>query len=318
MVALKDMRILITGVQGQVGFELAKILAYSGAQIFLGARRLNGEKLFGLPTVAIDLFQIKALRETLVTLKPHLIINPAAYTAVDKAESEQDLAYLANRDAPAVMAEVLQKLGGGLIHFSTDYVYNPADDKSIHEDDPKHPGNVYAASKWAGEQAISAMDIPSLILRTSWVYGIQGQNFVKTMLRLGREREQLAIVADQFGAPTAATTLAQAVYTILMREPLDPLGYLKAHRGAYNIADQGQTNWHAFALEIFTLARQLNIDLKVERVEPILTAAYKTPAQRPLNSRLNLEKLQKTLGFYPQPWTSMLASFLFQARLSVS
>ena len=317
MVALKDMRILITGVQGQVGFELAKILPFSGAKIFVGGRRLGDGPFFGLPTVAIDLFQLNALRQTLADLKPHLVINPAAYTQVDKAESEQNLAYQANAEAPFVIAEAMQKLGGSMIHFSTDYIYNPSHSHVIGEDEPKNPPNVYAASKWEGEKAIAGLDLPMLILRTSRVYGIQGHNFVKIMLRLAREREQLSIVSDQIGSPSAATTVAQAVYTILMREPADPLGYLAAHRGAYNLADQGYTDWFTFAQAIFAEARQLDFDLKVESIEPILTAAYKTPAQRPLNSRLDLSKLQNTFGFYPPPWQSTLASFLYQSRLKL-
>lgn len=316
MVALKDMRILLTGVQGQVGFELSKILPLTGAKLFVSGRRLEAPQLFGQDAVKIDLLDSPSISETLQRIQPHLIINPAAYTAVDKAESERDLAFQANCEALKIMAQAQQQWGGAMIHFSTDYIYNPSHQNLMSEDEAKNPVNVYAASKWEGEQALMQSDIPSLILRTSWVYGIQGQNFVKTMLRLGREREELSVVSDQVGAPTSAVTLAMAVYTLLSRSPEDPLGYLARHRGAYNISDRGQTNWHEFAEVIFKEARRLGAELKVQKVHPIPTAAYKTAAARPLNSRLDLGKLERDLGFYPPLWQDSLGQYLYQSRLS--
>jgi dTDP-4-dehydrorhamnose reductase len=316
MVTLQNMKILITGVQGQLGFEFSKVMGLTGAKIYLGARRPLEPNFFGHPIIRFDLNEPEALRTEILRLKPHIIINAAAYTAVEKAETEQELAYRVNAEAPLAMAEALQEIGGAFIHFSTDYIYNPGHSLPIREDEEKNPPNVYAASKWAGEQALAKVDIPILTLRTSWVYGVNGNNFVKTMIRLGRDREELTVVDDQFGAPTAASTLALTVYTLLMQNASDPIAALRTHQGAYNIADQGLTSRHAYALEIFRIARQMNINLKVKRVAAIPTSEYKSLAQHPLNSRFDLSKFQDTFKIYPVEWTSNLSSFLYQSYLT--
>lgn len=317
MLGQNKLRILVSGVQGQVGFELVKSLGVSGADLILAARKPQALEGLGYPTVALDLLDEQNIREVLRTVKPNLIINPAAYTAVDKAEDDKAQAHAVNEKAVATMAEVLRELRGGMIHFSTDYVYNAAHERPNVETDPTSPVNVYAASKFAGEEALQASGIPHVILRTSWVYGINGNNFVKTMLRLGRDREALRIVRDQIGSPTSAVTLAQVVSAILQQGAADPLSYLKEKQGVYNISDSGFTSWLEFAQEIFRQAKQLGIELKVRDVEGIKTEDYKTPAARPLNSRLSLDKIAKEFGVVPPKWQQSLGAFLYQSHIKL-
>jgi dTDP-4-dehydrorhamnose reductase len=317
MARLKDMRILITGVQGQVGYELVKALGLTGAELVLAGRRIQTSTLFQHKAVHLDLQDSASVRDCLLSVKPQLLINPAAYTAVDKAETETDSAFQINCHAVEVMGQTMRELGGGIIHFSTDYVYNPEHQTPIGEDDEKSPPNVYAISKWAGEEALRQTHVPHVILRTSWVYGIQGQNFVKTMLRLGREREQLRIVGDQIGSPSSAANLAQAVFSLLLLGAKDPIAFLEDYQGAYNLADEGYTSWHDFAQEVFRFARDLGMELKVKEVLSILSAEYPTPAKRPLNSRLKLAKFKDTFGLYPKSWQTSLQEFMHQATLSI-
>lgn len=317
MTALKDMRILITGVQGQVGFELIKSLGNTGADLILAARRSTAINSLGYKTVTLDLADEQQIRSTIREIKPHIVINAAAYTAVDQAEREADLARRINCEAVRALAEELKALQGALIHFSTDYVYHPQHSDLIHEDDEQHPSGVYARTKAAGDQALIKADIPFIILRTSWVYGINGNNFVKTMLKLGAERETLRVVADQFGAPTSALTLAQAVRHILGRDPSNPLKVLKDRSGVYNISDRGNASWHLFAQEIFSFARTIGFNLRIGQVDAISSAEFPSPVARPKNSRLSLEKLEKTFDFYPPDWKNSLHTFLFQAQLGL-
>jgi dTDP-4-dehydrorhamnose reductase len=317
MTSLKNLRILITGVQGQVGFELVKALGLTGAELVLAGRRMQGSTWFQHKAVHLDLQDSASVRDCLLSVKPQLLINPAAYTAVDKAETEQDATSQINHHAVEVMGQTMRELGGGILHFSTDYIYNPDHQTPIREDDEKTPPNHYAASKWAGEEALRQSQVPHIILRTSWVYGIQGQNFVKTMLRLGREREQLRIVGDQIGSPSSAANLAQAVFSLLLLGAKDPIAFLESHQGAYNLTDEGYTSWYEFAQEIFRFARELGMDLKVKEVLPILSAEYPTPAKRPLNSRLNLAKFKDTFGLYPKSWETSLQEFMHQATLRI-
>jgi len=312
---LKDMRILITGVQGQVGFEIVKALGLTGAELVLGARRIQKSKLFDYKVVHLDLLDTASIKECLLSVKPHLVINPAAYTAVDKAETERDLAFQVNCHAVEMMAGIMAELGGAMIHFSTDYVYNPDHNEPIEETAPKSPPNVYASSKWAGEEALRSTLATHIILRTSWVYGIQGQNFVKTMLRLGRERDLIRIVSDQTGSPSSAVNLAQAVYSLLLLGASNPLGFVEEHQGAYNLTDEGYTSWFHFGQEIFNHARELGLELKVKEVLPISTTEYPTPAKRPLNSRLDLTKFRTTFGISPKPWKISLEELMYQASL---
>ena len=205
-----------------------------------------------------------------------------------------------------------------MIHFSTDYVYNTDHSSPNAEYGPTNPGNVYAASKLAGENELAQSGIPYIVLRTSWVYGINGNNFAKTMLKLGREREFLNVVNDQVGSPTSAITLAQTVASILNQGGDDMIGYIKAKAGIYNISDHGFTNWQEYAREIFRLSKQNSFELKIKEVHGIPTSEYKTPASRPLNSRLDLQKIQKEFGIVPPSWQQSLAVFLSQSRLTLN
>lgn len=315
MVRLGQLRILITGVQGQVGYELVKSLGCSGAELVLAARKTEDIARFGYKTVSLDMADENNIRDVLRDIRPHLVINPAAYTAVDKAEDDRSQAYAVNETALRTICEELRTLQGALIHFSTDYVYNPEHDRPNLETDKTNPANVYAASKLAGEQVVRDSGIPHVILRTSWVYGINGNNFVKTMLRLGRDREILRIVDDQIGSPTHAGTLGLVVAGILQQGQSDVLKYLGEKSGVYNVSDSGFTNWHEFAQEIFRLASQLGIELKLQKTEGIRTADYKTPASRPLNSRMALDRLGKEFGIVPPKWQQSLALFMHQSHI---
>lgn len=311
--SLKDCRILITGVNGQVGFEIVKSLSASGAELILGVRKLQDADSLGYTAIAIDLRDESSVSTTIETVRPHIVINAAAYTAVDKAEDDSDTAFAVNEKAVASLARAVQRLGGAIIHFSTDYVYNPRHDKPNIEVDPTSPGNTYALSKRKGEEALVESGVSHIIFRTSWVYGANGNNFVKTMLRLGSERKDLRVVNDQIGSPTSAVTLAQVVAALLHKRSEDPVALIRSKQGIYNVSDSGYTNWYLFANEIFRLASSLGMELKVENVEPIQTSQYKTPAERPLNSRLSLEKLNRELSLYTPKWQQSLALFMRQS-----
>ncbi|MFC4160979.1 dTDP-4-dehydrorhamnose reductase [Chitinimonas lacunae] len=279
--------ILLTGRNGQVGWELQRSLQGLGRVVAPDSRSL-------------DLADPDALRATIAEVRPSLIINPAAYTAVDLAEQEVERAYAINGIAPGVLAEQAKRLGIPLIHYSTDYVYSGEGDTPWHEHDPVAPQNVYGASKLAGEEAIRAIGCDHLILRTSWVYAARGKNFLLTMRRLGRERESLNIVADQVGAPTWARTIADLTTHIVAVRP-DWHGV----SGVYHLVNGGNTSWFGFAEAIFRLAAAAGD--KVPNVAPIASEAYPTPAKRPKNSRLALNKLQETFGLTPPHWEEALA-----------
>lgn len=280
--------ILLTGVNGQVGWELRRSLQGLGT---IHAPLRN----------QLDLGNPDALREAVRALHPTLIVNPAAYTAVDKAESEADAAYAINATAAGVLAEEAKKLGIPLIHYSTDYVYTGDGTAPWLETSPTGPTNVYGASKLAGEEAIRASGCQHLILRTSWVYGARGKNFLLTMLRFGREREAMNIVADQIGAPTWCRTIADLTAHIVASKP-----DWASVSGAYHLCNSGETSWHGFAEAIFALAKA-----RGEKVPATLagipTEAYPTPAKRPKNSRMSLDKLRDTFGLVPPSWDEALA-----------
>ncbi|QNM96143.1 dTDP-4-dehydrorhamnose reductase [Chitinimonas koreensis] len=279
--------ILLTGVNGQVGHELKRSLQ--------GLGTIHAPDRAGL-----DLADPDALRAAVRALKPTLIVNPAAYTAVDKAESEADAAHAINASAPAVLAEEARRLGIPLIHYSTDYVYSGEGTAAWREDDPVAPPNVYGASKLAGEEAIRASGCDHLILRTSWVYGARGKNFLLTMLKLGREREALNVVADQVGAPTWCRSIADLTAHIVAGRP-DWAGV----SGVYHLVNGGETSWHGFAAAIFALAAARG-DKVPATLGAIATEAYPTPARRPKNSRLQLDKLRDTFGLVPPSWQDAL------------
>ncbi|MES3025501.1 MAG: dTDP-4-dehydrorhamnose reductase [Pseudomonadota bacterium] len=276
------MKILVTGRSGQVGYELERSLQGLGEVVALDRSQM-------------DLADLDQVREVIRALKPGLIVNPAAYTAVDKAESEPELALRVNAHAPAVMAEEARALGAAMIHYSTDYVFDGTKATPYTEDDPTAPINVYGATKLAGEQAIQAAGIDHLILRTSWVYGARGKNFLLTMLRLAAEREELRIVADQHGAPTWCRTIADTTAHIVAQSLAragsggapDARAWWHANSGLYHLTAQGQTTWHGFTEAILahpSVARK-------PRLVPIGAADYPVPARRPERSVMSCERL---------------------------
>ncbi|QDQ27430.1 dTDP-4-dehydrorhamnose reductase [Chitinimonas arctica] len=279
--------ILLTGVNGQVGFELRRSLQGLGH-----VHATDREQL--------DLCDPAAIRDMVRALKPTLIVNPAAYTAVDKAETDQAAADAINATAPAILAEEAKRLGIPLIHYSTDYVYSGEGSAPWRETDPVAPTNVYGASKLAGEEAIRASGCQHLILRTSWVYGAHGKNFLLTMLKLGRERDALNIVADQIGAPTWSRSIADITAHIVAARP-----DWQAVSGIYHLVNGGETSWHGFAEAIFKLAAARGEKVPAS-LSGIATEAYPTPAKRPKNSRLTLDKLRDTFGLVPPSWDTAL------------
>lgn len=295
------MKILLTGKTGQVGYELERSLQGLGDIIALDRHQMN-------------LADFAQMRDVIRSVKPDLIINPAAYTAVDKAESEPELAMRINGEAPAVIAEEAKKLGAVMIHYSTDYVFDGSKSTPYVETDLPCPINVYGASKLAGEQAIQAAGIPHLILRTSWVYGMRGKNFLLTVLRLAQERDELRIVVDQHGSPTWCRTIADATAHIVAKlngVPLDKKAVstfeFKARdkwqelSGIYHLTAQGQTSWYGFTKAII----EHHSIVKKPFVTPILTRDYPLPAKRPGNSVLACDRLIS--AFYRLPeWEQAL------------
>jgi dTDP-4-dehydrorhamnose reductase len=297
-------RILLTGKTGQVGWELARSLWALGDVV--ATERTSNES--AIP--AIDLREPASIRSCIRYVKPDVIINAAAYTAVDKAESEPDVAVAINAHAPGILAEEAARLGAILVHFSTDYVFDGTGEQPWKEDDPAGPLNVYGRSKLAGEEAIRASEVPHLILRTSWVFGVRGANFVRTMLRLAAERTSLSIVNDQIGAPTSARLVADTTALILSQARGNYAPFLQEFGGTVHLASAGQTSWHEFATEIFRLATQRGQRLAISEVIPIPSSAYPTPATRPKNSRLDCSRLAHRFGLIPPSWQATLADCL--------
>jgi dTDP-4-dehydrorhamnose reductase len=284
-------KILVTGKTGQVGYELVRSLQPLGEVVAVDSKQM-------------DLRQPGAIREVIRTVQPDLIVNPAAYTAVDRAESEPEVALAINGDAPAIMAEEAKALGAAMIHFSTDYVFDGGKAGAYVEEDAPNPLNVYGKSKLAGEQALQASGVAHLIFRTSWVYGMRGRNFLLTVLRLAQEREELRIVADQHGAPTWCRTIAEATACIAGQAAANPdrEQWWQRHSGIYHLTAQGQTTWHGFTQAILAHAGLK----KLPTVLPISSAEYPTPALRPANSTLACKKLQQTFCELPA-WNEALA-----------
>lgn len=322
-------KILILGCGGQVGWELQRALAPLGEVIALD---------FDSSDYCGDFSQPEAVAQTVRTLRPDVIVNSAAHTAVDKAESEADFARLLNATTPGAVAQVAKELGTLLVHYSTDYVFDGSGDAARDETAPTAPLNVYGLTKLEGEQLIQQSGCKHLIFRTSWVYAARGANFAKTMLKLGAERETLKIIADQIGAPTGADLLADvtahAVKRYLgsresgvgsgesvsdgvatldsrlstLREPTSdsrPFPY-----GLYHCVADGETSWYDYARFVFDQARKAGRELKVQEVSPIPTSAYPTPATRPLNSRLSTQKLQQAFGLTLPHWQKGVARML--------
>jgi len=289
------LRILLTGVNGQVGWELQRTLAPLGEVIVADRSRL-------------DLADTAGIRRTLDMIAPDLIVNPAAYTAVDKAESEPDLAHAINAVAPGELAQGAAARGIPLVHFSTDYVFDGRKSAAYTEADAPNPLGVYGATKLAGEQAVARAGAPHLILRTSWVYGLRGSNFLLTMQRLLRERETLAVVDDQFGAPTWSRLIAESTALVVARWLDRP--DQTATSGIYHLSCGGRTSWHGFTAAI--LAQMAQTDTTLAKLNAIPTSGYPTLAARPANSQLNCDKLAATFGVRLPDWETALALCLEQ------
>ena len=291
------MRTLVTGVAGQVGSALVNALREQVSIIAADRTRLDLGRPFEIASV-------------LDQIKPELIINAAAYTAVDRAEDERDLAFRINADAPGIMAQWAAGRGVPLIHFSTDYVFDGTGNRPRREDDPTGPLSVYGASKLAGELAIRAAGGRYLIIRTQWVYAATGANFLRTIARLASERKGLRIVADQYGAPTSARLIADVVTTMIRSGPVPLISRIQLSGGLINVAASGETTWHGFTIAIVEGLRLRGINLAVETIVPITTAEYPTKARRPANSRLDLTRLGEVFGVKTPKWEVALATEL--------
>ena len=285
------MKILLLGKNGQVGWEAQRALAPLGELVALDRHGSDG--LCG------DLEQVDALADTVRRLAPDVIVNAAAYTAVDKAEHEAARAQAINADAVAVLAQQAFELGALLVHYSTDYVFDGSGAQPWREDDAPAPLSVYGATKLAGEQAIRASGCEHLIFRTSWVYAARGGNFARTMLRLAAEREQLSVIDDQIGAPTGAELIADVSAHAIAQTRQQP-----GKAGIYHLAPAGETTWFQYVKHVIAQAQQAQSAIKIKATEilPIPTSAYPTPARRPHNSRLDTRKLQAAFGLSLPPW----------------
>lgn len=297
-------RILLLGRNGQVGWELQRSLAPLGDVIGFD---IGDEYRHGEQVLRGDLTDLEGLRKTIQSIRPQVIVNAAAYTAVDRAEEEHDLATLINAEAPAVLAEEARALGALLVHYSTDYVYDGSGATAWQEVSPTGPLNHYGASKLAGDQAIQASGCRHLIFRTSWVYGARGANFLATMARLIREREALQVIDDQIGAPAGAELLADVTAHAIRSVQVDP-----ALEGLYHLSAAGETSWHGYATFIAEWLQEQGIEIKAtpDRIAPIPTAKWPTPAQRPLNSRLDTGKLERAFGLVMPHWQQGVARVL--------
>jgi len=283
-------KILVTGCNGQVGFELCRSLAPLGEVIALDRSRC-------------DLADPDSLRNAIRALRPDIIANPAAYTAVDKAEADEATARAVNAIAPGILGEEAAKIGALVIHYSTDYVFDGRKDGSYLETDETNPLSVYGRTKLEGEQALAATGTRHLIIRTSWVFGVHGANFLKTILRLAREKETMNIVADQIGAPTGAAFIADVTAQAVAFLCSHPEGR-DIPDGVYHLAASESASWYDYAYHIVCAARKKGVAIKLppENIQPIPASAYPLPAARPANSLLDTSKLQKTFGIHCPPW----------------
>lgn len=285
------MKILLLGKNGQVGWELQRSLAPLGQMVALD--RTGDQGLVG------DLSDLDGLMRTLRELKPDIIVNAAAYTAVDRAESEPELAMRVNAEAPRVLAETLAERGGWLIHYSTDYVFDGSGNRPWKEEDEPNPLNVYGRSKLFGEQAIQRSGCNHLIFRTSWVYGVRGNNFAKSMLRLATEQEYLRVVDDQVGAPTGAELVADVTAHAIRSVRVN-----SGVSGLYHLVAGGETSWYGYTRFVVEQMHDHGNNLVVRDIKPISTMAYSMPARRPLNSRLDCSKIRDVFGLHLPDWQS--------------
>jgi dTDP-4-dehydrorhamnose reductase len=284
------MKILLLGKNGQVGWELQRSLAPVGELLALDRHSTD---------FCGDLSQPERLAQTVRDWRPDVIVNAAAHTAVDRAESEPDLALCLNATAPGALAQAAADIGAWLVHYSTDYVFNGQGEQAWQESDATGPLSVYGQTKLEGEHHITASGCKHLIFRTGWVYAARGGNFAKTMLRLAAERERLTVIDDQHGAPTGADLIADVTAHAIRQALQKP-----ALSGLYHLVASGETSWHGYASHVITQARCVRPDLalRVNEIAPVPTASFPTPAQRPRNSRLHTGKLQQAFGLVLPPW----------------
>lgn len=298
------MKILLLGKNGQVGWELQRSLAPLGEVLALDRYTTQ---------YCGDLSKPEELAQTVLAYKPDFIVNAAAHTAVDKAESEPELARVLNTDAPAALAKAAAQVGAWLVHYSTDYVFDGSGTHARQEGEGTGPLSVYGQTKLDGEKTIVASGCKYLIFRTSWVYAARGGNFAKTMLRLAQERDKLTVVNDQYGAPTGADLIAD-VTAFAMRHLLSMQD--QSLGGVYHLVASGETTWHGYASHVIEKAQAIkpNLQIKASEVAPVSTSAFPTPAKRPLNSRLCTAKLKQAFGLVLPPWQQgvdrMLAEIL--------
>ena len=296
------MKILLFGKNGQVGWELQRALAPLGEVIALDADSTG---------LSADFSNPESLIATVRSVAPHWIVNAAAHTAVDKAESEPDLARAINATAPGVLAREAAAAGAWLMHYSTDYVFDGSGSTARAEDAPTGPLGVYGATKLEGEELIRASGCQHLIFRTSWVYAARGGNFARTMLKLAQERDALKVIDDQIGAPTGADLLAD-----LTAHAMRSVALQRQHGGTYHAVASGHTSWHGYATHVIENARSRGVPIRVAReaIAAVPTSAFPTPARRPANSRLDTQKLRNTFGLQLPDWQSgvdrMLAEVL--------
>jgi dTDP-4-dehydrorhamnose reductase len=298
------MKILLLGKNGQVGWELQRSLAPLGEVLALDRHSSH---------YCGDLSKPEELVQTVLAYKPDFIVNAAAHTAVDKAESEPKLAKVLNTDAPAALAKAAAQVGAWLVHYSTDYVFDGSGTHARQEGEGTGPLSVYGQTKLDGEKAIAASGCKHLIFRTSWVYAARGGNFAKTMLRLAQERDKLTVINDQYGAPTGADLIAD-VTALAVRSILST--YNADLSGVYHLVATGETTWHGYASHVIEKAQAINpnLQIKASEVVPVPTSEFPTPATRPLNSRLCTVKLKQAFGLVLPPWQQgvdrMLAEIL--------
>lgn len=292
------MKILLLGKGGQVGWELQRSLATLGVVVALD---------FNDADYCADFTNPVGLAETVRKIAPDVIVNAAAHTAVDKAESEAELVRTINALSPGVLAEEARRLDAWLVHYSTDYVFDGGGERPWREDDSTGPLSVYGATKLEGERLIAQSGCKHLIFRTSWVYGALGGNFAKTMLKLAKERDSLKVIDDQIGAPTGADLLADVTAHAIRTAQRQP-----EISGLYHLVAAGETSWHGYASFVLDFARRKGVAIKVaaDAIHPVPTSAFPTPAKRPHNSRLNTEKLRNTLGLHLPHWQAGVARML--------
>lgn len=295
------MKLLVTGARGQVGWELARSLQPLGEVIALDRQRA-------------DLGDPAALRSIVEEIRPQVIVNAAAYTAVDKAEQDQAAAQTINAQAPSILAEQAARSGALLLHYSTDYVFDGSKSRPYSEDDAPNPLNVYGRTKLEGERAIAALGRDWLVLRTSWVYSARGGNFPRTMLRLAQERDKLSVVNDQVGAPTSSRFIADATAQIVFRA----LAERKAGQfasGVFHLTSAGETSWHGLAEAVIGGARERGAPIRIQQIAGIPGSQYPTPARRPMNSRLDLARVQSRFGVTPPDWRTGIELLLDELLL---